>query len=128
MRKAVLIAALLLLVLVLTLGTALAEMEMEDPVLCVAGQWLTVRDADPVAVTVILPAGTLYGEAGACTAEKPEGDLIANAAVRQGNSPLMRVEVSGVKATQPVEVTYGDKQYTKPNNGKHVLVFQFNLH
>ncbi len=127
MRKLVLVGALALLLVVLTLGTAFAAMEMEDPYLCVAGQWLTVNDADPVAVTVVLPAGTLYGSASTCAGPVPAGDEIQNASVRQGNSPVMRVEVSGGGASQPVQVKYGDKEYSKPNNGKHVLVFQFNL-
>ncbi len=127
MKKLVLISAVVLLLFVLTLGSAFADMEMEDPVLCVAGQWLAVRDAAPAGVTVILPAGTLYGSAGGCTEPQPVGQLVTNAVVRQGNSPVMRVEVSGDQATPTVEVTYGATTFSKPNNLKRLLVFQFNL-
>lgn len=129
MKKLVLISALVLLLLVLTLGSAFADMDMEDPVLCVAGQWLTV---DAVAlghqgdVTVVLPAGTAYGSTAGCGA--PSAEVIENVAVRQGNSPVMHVEVSGDQATPVVTATYGGKTFSKANNLKHVLVFQFNLH
>ncbi len=127
MRRLVLLAGLALLLVVLTLGSAFAAMEMEDPYLCVAGQWLTVEDADPVAVIVTVPAGTLWGAAGNCSGETPSGEEIGQPAVRQDKSPVMRVQVTGGDASQPVIVTYGDKQFERPNNLKHVLVFQFNL-
>ncbi len=129
MKKLVLISALVLLLLILTLGSALAEMDMEDPVLCVAGQWLTV---DAVAlghqgdVTVLLPAGTVYGAGAGCGA--PSAEVIENVAVRQGNSPVMRVEVNGEHAGPVVTAAYGGKSFQQANNRKRVLVFQFNLH
>jgi hypothetical protein len=131
MKKLVLMSALVLLLLLLTLGNALA-MDMEDPVLCVAGQWLTVdRVADQAAVTVLLPAGTAYGNTAGCTG--PNLDLapelyILNVAVRQGNSPVMHVEVNGADAWPVVQTSYGGKSFQQANNGKRVLVFQFNLH
>ncbi len=128
MKKLVLIAALVLLLLTLTLGSAFAEMDMEDPVLCVAGQWLAV-DAVAVghqdAVTVILPAGTPYGDSTGCSANS--APRIENVAVRQGNSPIMHVEVNGQFATPVVTASFDGKSFQRANNGKRVLVFQFNV-
>jgi hypothetical protein len=127
MKKLVLMSALVLLLPVLTLGSAFADMEMEDPVLCVAGEWLTVDAvANQSAVTVILPAGTPYGETAGCSYN--EANRILNVAVRQGNSPVMHVEVSGDQATPVVTAAYDGKSFHKANNRKRVLVFQFNLH
>ncbi len=129
MKKLVLLSALFLLLFVLTLGTAFADMQMEDPVLCVAGQWLTV-DAVAVghqdAVTVILPANTPYGDSTGCSANPAA--RIENVAVRQSNSPIMQVEVNGEYATPVVTTSYDGKTFHKANNGKRVLNFQFNLH
>lgn len=125
MKKLVLISAVFLFLLVLTLGNALA-MDMEDPVLCVDGQWLTVDAvSDQTAVTVILPAGTTYPDG---TCGSTQADIIENVAVRQGKSPVMRVEVNGEDATSVVTASYGGKTFQQANNGKRVLVFQFNLH
>ncbi len=128
MKKLVLMSALFLLLFLLTLGSAFADFQMEDPVLCVEGQWLTV-DAVAVghedAVTVWLPAGTTYGDSGCSSNNAPRID---NVAVRQSNSPVMQVEVNGAYATDVVTTSYGDKSFHKANNGKRVLNFQFNLH
>jgi hypothetical protein len=44
-----------------------------------------------------------------------------------GHGGKMMVVVDGKQATPSVKVTYGDKSKTVTNNGKHPLVFVFDL-
>ena len=62
MKKLSLLFAVFLVVA--SFGMAHAELEWEDPALCVAGKWLRVDAAPPSAIWVIVPEGTAYGVAG----------------------------------------------------------------
>ncbi len=135
MKKLIVIAALVLLLFIVTLGSALAEMQMEDPALCVAGQWLTVQYAKPAsAVTVSLPAGVSYGKNGGCYAPQPAGSkLIKKVSVQPATAlsgaSSMLVKLDGGKASTPtVTAAWNGQVRSVQNDGSSVLVLQFTLY
>ena len=130
MKKGFLVLPLAVLLLTLTIGVAAARYDYEDPVLCVAGQWLMVdAAAQPAGVTVYVPDGTAYGNqaAGGCTTAGPNSPLVQVVNDR-GNNHTLRVQVDGKLASTPqVVVSYGSQTSTKGNDGKGTLNFRFDL-
>ncbi len=127
MRKLSILFAVFLLVA--SFGMAHAELEWEDPVLCVAGQWLVVDAAHPQAVQVTVPQGTAYGDqaAGGCSTPAPLVPLLPNSAVTaKGGGSKMTVMVDGAEASSPVVVSYGDVTQTHQNHGGK-MKFKFDL-
>lgn len=130
MKKMCLALSLAVLLLTLTIGAAAARYDYEDPVLCVAGQWLMVdAAAQPAGITAFVPDGTAYGnpQAGGCASAGPSAPLVQVVKERGGGHTL-RVQVNGKLASTPqVVVSYGSQASTKDNNGKGTLNFQFDL-
>jgi hypothetical protein len=129
MKKMFVVLPLAVLLLTLTIGIAGARYGYEDPALCVAGKWLVVDAAHPAAVTVSVPEDTPYGDqkAGGCKTPLPSVPLIS-AVKERGEGHTMHVKVEGKGASTPtVSVSYGDTHFTKANNGKGVLNFDFRV-
>lgn len=129
MKKMACTSLLIVLLLSLTAGVAGAAMDMEDPALCVSGEWLLIDAAQPSAVHVVLPEGTAYGPNAGCKTPPPNSASILDSKVvlRMGHGGKMMVVVDGEQATPSVKVTYGDQSKIVKNNGKHPLVFVFDL-
>ncbi len=128
MKQIVVASLLVVLLLSLSLVVVTAGEIWDDPVLCVAGQWLTVDAGAQPAVTVSLPDGTPFDEGAGCTLPPPDNTFITSVEIRPGNSPVMVVRVDGNSASQPdVVVTYGEDVKVKHNNNQP-LTFTFNLH
>ena len=123
------VLAFVLLLLSLTIGIVGAAMDMEDPALCVSGEWLLVNAAQPTAVHVVLPEGTVYGPNAGCKMPPPNSAVVLDSSVvqRLGHAEKMMVFVDGKQATPSVDVTYGTQSKTMKNNGKQPLVFVFDL-
>ncbi len=129
MKKMAFTSLLVVLLLSLTIGVVGAAMDMEDPALCVSGEWLLINAAQPSAVQVVLPEGTAYGPSAGCKMPPPNSALVLDSRVvlRLGHAEKMMVVVDGKQATPSVNVTYGAQSRTVKNNGKHPLVFVFDL-
>lgn len=129
MKKMLVILPLAMLLLTLTIGIAGAGYSYADPALCVAGKWLVVNAASPAAVMVSVPEDTPYGnqKAGGCKTPLPNVPLI-NIVRERGEGHNMHVMVDGKGASTPtVNVSYGDTLFTKANNGKGMLNFDFKV-
>jgi hypothetical protein len=129
MKKMFIVLPLAALLLTLTIGIAGARYSYEDPALCVAGKWLTVDAAHPAAVMVSVPEDTPYGDqkAGGCKTPLPNVPLI-NVVRERGEGHIMHVRVDGKGASTPtVSVSYGGTSFTKANDGKGMLNFDFRV-
>ncbi len=126
MKRIVLASLFVVLLFSLSFVFVSAGEIWDDPVLCVAGQWLTVDAGAQPAVTVYLPEGTPYGDHGGCTLPPPDNTFVTDVHTRNGG-PVMAIKVDGESASQPhVVVTYGDDVQVK-NNNHQPLTFTFNL-
>ncbi len=126
MKRIVLASLFVVLLLSLTFAFVSAGEIWDDPVLCVAGQWLTVDAGAQPAVTGYLPEGTPYGPQGGCTVPPPDDTFVTEVKTRAGGR-VMVITVDGESASQPhVVVTYGEDIKVK-NNNHQPLTFSFNL-
>lgn len=129
MKKMFFALTLVVMLLSLTFAVAGAELEWDDPKLCVNGEWLLVIAAKPSAVKVYLPEDARYGDQsqGGCTTPGPDVPMITNVATR-GERSVMLVMVDGKFATTPtVTSSYGQISEVRRNNGKQTLTYLFRL-
>ncbi len=128
MRRVMFAVALVALLLSITFTVALAGVGMEDPALCVAGQWLVVTSAQQSGIKVFVPDGTAYGQNGDCTGDPPAGEVYSGHVVRtRAAGDQLTVEINGKHASDSVTVTYNGVSDTQTNSGKGLLFFTFNL-
>ncbi len=108
------------------IAPAFAQLEWEDPVLCVNGKWLLIDSANPLAVEVIVPKGAAYGDraAGGCAIHAPAPLLPLSQVKERGHDEGVRVRIDGRGASPVVTVSYGDESHTERNHGG-VLRFRF---
>ncbi len=129
MKKIVFATLLVVMLLALTLSVT-GAMDMEDPALCVSGEWLLVDAASSSAVQVVLPQGTAYGAGAGCALPPPNSVpvLSSNVVVERGSGHKIQVTVDGANASKPsITARYGAVSATKSNNGKQQVVFGFDL-
>ena len=126
MKKFSILSALV--IALLSFGTAFAELEWEDPALCVNGKWLTIVAANPSAVKIVVPQGTAYGDqaAGRCTTPAPAPLVPVSAVTQKGGGHKFTVVVNGSQATSTVVVSYGAQSETRVNHGGEMR-FRFDL-
>lgn len=119
---------LLGLLLMSSVGTALAAYDFDDPVLCVAGEWMMVDAAARSAVYVAVPEGTRYGNQrqGGCDDPAPAKLLPRSHVVERGNGNTMVVSVDGAQASPVITVSYGDSVNRVKNQGGR-YTFRFRL-
>lgn len=109
-------------------GMAQAALEWEDPALCVDGHWLVIDAAHPMAVKIVVPQGTHFGDqaAGRCKTPAP-APLLPNSVVNvRGHNEMMTVTIDGDGASSPVTVSYDGKTYVRTNHGE-TMNFKFEL-
>lgn len=112
----------------LTLPVAMAGWGFEDPVMCIAGQWLSIDLAGPTGVSIALPEGVPYGNAGNCDAKQPQGNLLPSDVVTvKGGGHKIKVEIHPYYASETVTVSYNGDIQERANNLKQNLVFHFDL-
>ncbi len=131
MKKGLFAISLVALLLSLTLGSAMAGFGMEDPALCVAGQWLIVNAANEGGVRISIPDGVPYGFSNdSGCGDLPDGlnAFTGDVLKTRSGGKIALVHISGKQASTPsVSVDYGNFHAEKSNNGKQNLIFQVPL-
>jgi hypothetical protein len=127
MKKfSILIALALMLV---SVSVTFADLEFEDPALCVNGEWLVIDAAKSSAVKVTVPRGAHYGNQreGRCRTPAPAPVLPKSSVTERGNGHLMFVEINGRGASKPtVTASYAGVTFVKQNHGG-MIKFKFQL-
>ena len=129
MKQVVVTAVLVALLLSVTFTVTSAGLGMEDPALCVAGNWLVVDSAAQSAIKVIVPEGTVYGDDTKC-GDPPSGvtsEYSGHVVKTKAGTNQMTVEINAKHASDSVTVSYWGQTDTKTNLGKGRLYFTFNL-
>ena len=108
------------------IAPAFAQLEWEDPALCVNGKWLLIDSATMRAIEVVVPKGAAYGDqaAGGCATHAPASLLPLSQVKERGHDDGVRVWIDGREASPKVTVSYGDQSRTERNHGG-VLYFRF---
>ena len=127
MKKFSILIALALMLI--SVSVTFADLEFEDPALCVNGEWLVINAATSTAIKVTVPRGTHYGnqQEGRCKTPAPAPVLPKHAVTERGNGHTMFVEIDGRNASKPiVTVSYDDVTFTEQNRGG-MMKFKFEL-